>query len=208
MRLSLIVLVCLLLALPADAQRFPTPPPPEPIFPAPQYATELTFASVTVPRLNVRTAPDLDAPVVDILRLGERAPIAGQTRDGEWLLLTLSGGQGWVFADLVIVINPEGVPDPDDLTLTAEQEARIDQQIAVASNTIGVRTSLRVRDLPSPEGRVVDVIQFGDRAVPIARDEFGIWVKVDYNGTIGWVNVFYIVPPPGFNLQALPVTDR
>lgn len=65
------------------------------------------------PRLRVRSAPSLDAPIVGHVYHGERYATVAMTPDGKWVLLlgTDFPGPTWVSADYV-VLGPPAQPDP------------------------------------------------------------------------------------------------
>ncbi len=63
--------------------------------PAPPYAV------VRVPRLNIRAAPSIQAPVVGQVQEGERVTVLGRNGEGTWLRVESAGGiGGWVYAEL------------------------------------------------------------------------------------------------------------
>jgi hypothetical protein len=55
-------------------------------------------------RVRVRAAPDLNASILGLIRLGRVYDILGQTADKAWLLIKSPFGQGWIEASLVEVI--------------------------------------------------------------------------------------------------------
>lgn len=174
--------------------------------PAPQWATEDTFALIAVPRANVRTAPNIiTGRVSTIAKIGERYQILERREseaDGEWLLIAIDGDTGWIFADLVLIANPDGIIEGDDNDLNL---ARTNQLADYIAATVGVRGALRVRSAPSLDAPIITVVPFGERAYPIGRNSLNSWILIDYGGTLGWVSVFGVVPPPQINLFGLPV---
>ncbi len=65
------------------------------------------------PRLRVRSAPSLDAPIVGYVYPGERYATVAMSPDGKWVLLlgTDIPGPTWVSTDYV-VLGPPAQPDP------------------------------------------------------------------------------------------------
>lgn len=210
MKRALILIVLLLMSMPTFAQVnivTPTPEPSDTTFePAPQYATELTFLMVAVPRANVRTAPNLiTGRVTTIAKLGERYNIVEQRdseADGTWFLIEIGGDTGWIFGDIVLLANPDGIIEGDD---TEASLARTNELAEYINSTVGVRAALRIRRAPSLDSEIIAIIPYGDRAYPIGRNSLNSWILVDYGGVLGWASVFGVVPPPTINLFALPV---
>jgi hypothetical protein len=223
-RLAPFVLI-FLIAVPVLAQ-FPTQTP-TPFYPPPQYASSETFALVSVGRANLRTAPSTtEGLVVDIAVYGERFRIVGiffpeenivrdidadtfvfDEEDGErevWYLVEVNGGQAWIFGGVVLISQPDGLPGIER-TLTPQEQANLDAQIAYAANSVGVIASLSMHSSPSVDSSVVSVVPYGQRATVIGRNENGTWLFVSYNGASGWVSIYYIIPPLNYRLDAVPI---
>ena len=224
MRQTVLICLILLLAIPSISAQ----PDEDGVYLPPQYATDETFALVSVNRANLRTAPSItEGVVVDIARWGDRYPIVGIFYTGDmtvrepgtdefvfddpnerevWYLLDTGNGQVWIFGGLVLVSNPDPLEDLiDNRTLTPEQQASIDAQLAFASGTLGVRNNTRLRSAASTDSSQVGIIPFDGRVTVIGRNEFSTWFYVDYNGRAGWVNFALLVIPTGYNAQAVPI---
>lgn len=194
----------------------------------PQYASEETFALVSVNRANLRSAPSItEGVVVDIARYGDRYPIVGIFYPGEltvrevdsndfvfddvgerevWYLVDTGAGQVWIFGGVVLVSHPEDLDDLiDNRTLTPEQQASIDAQLAFASGTLAVRSNARLRSAPSTESAQVGIVPFDGRVTVIGRNEYSTWFYVDYNGRAGWMSVYLLATPTGYNAQSVPI---
>ena len=64
---------------------------------------------VTVPKLNVRSGPDLHHGILGWLYRGQQVQVLGHSYDGRWLNVEIEPGfQGWVYARYV----QSNVPDP------------------------------------------------------------------------------------------------
>lgn len=200
---------------------------PTSYYPPPQYASGETFALVSVPRANLRTAPSTtEGIVVDVAVYGERFKIVGifypgenivhdvdadsfvfDEEDGErevWYLVETNGGEAWIFGGVVLISQPDGLPGIER-TLTPEEQANIDNQLAEAANSVGVIASLNMHSSPSVDATVVGYIPYGQRATVIGRNENGTWLYVSYNGVSGWVSIYYIIPPMNYRLDAVPI---
>ena len=218
------IIILLLLAIPNVFAQ----PDEDGVYLPPQYASEDTFALVSVNRANLRSAPSItEGVVVDIARYGDRYPIVGIYYPGEltvrepdstdfvfddvgerevWYLLDTGAGQVWIFGGVVLVSHPEDLDDLiDNRTLTPEQQASIDAQLAFASGTLAVRNNTRLRSAPSTNASQVGIVPFDGRVTVIGRNEFSTWFYVDYNGRAGWVSVYLLATPTGYNAQAVPI---
>jgi hypothetical protein len=223
--LLMMFLLSIPVAVPVLAQ-FPTQTPTA-FFPPPHYASEETFALVSVGRANLRTAPSTtEGLVVDIAVYGERFKIVGifipeenivldvdanttvfDEVDGErevWYLVEVNGGQAWIFGGVVIISQPDGLPGIER-TLTPQEQANIDSQLSYAENSVGVIASLNIHSAPSVDSPTIGNVPYGQRALVLGRNEFGTWLYVSYNGVAGWVSIYYVIPPMNYRLDAVPV---
>ncbi|MEO1287103.1 MAG: SH3 domain-containing protein [Chloroflexota bacterium] len=193
----------------------------------PQWATDETFALVSVNRANLRTQPSItDGQVVDIAIYGDRYPIIGIFYPGEstvrepetedfvfddpnerevWYLLEINGGAAWIFGGVVLVANPEILDNFLTRNLTPEQQAFIDAQLALFADTVSVRVNSRMRSGPSSDFSQVTIVPSSARVSIIGRNQFSTWFLVDYNGTQGWINFSLLGLPQGFDATTVPI---
>lgn len=193
--------LCLLLvALPVIAQSGSTADTDYP----PQYATEEVFAVVVYPRVNLRTAPTTSSVVVDIAILGERYPIVGTDDSGDWLLVESGSGVVWIHFGSVIIANPDEVErvgiNPSD-----EFVDSVNQQVAFAQATVGVRGALNIRNGPATYYAIIGRVPPNGRVFVQGRNAYGTWVLVNYNGAVGWVSSLYLAFPPDYRLDLVPI---
>lgn len=195
----------------------------------PQWAVEDTFALVSVNRANLRSQPFLDEEnVADIAFWGERYLIVGVYYPGEstvrepetddfvfddpnerevWYLIAIGDSAAWIFGGLVIVANPETLDAFENRTLTEEQQAYIDSQVAFASSTISLRYTARLRSGPSTSFSQVGIIPFQSRVSIIGRNALSTWFYINYNGQQGWVNFSLFALPNGFDATTIPIVQ-
>jgi uncharacterized protein YraI len=65
---------------------------------------------------NVRAGPGVAFAILTTLETGDEAPASARNVDGDWLLLDLPGGTGWVAVDVVAVMGDvRGLPVSDAL---------------------------------------------------------------------------------------------
>ena len=75
------------------------------------------LAYINTYRLNVRTAPSLDAGIIGQVGLGQLFVIVGITPEGRWYQIQGKFGTGWVKADFVRVIGSLASVTPSTQTL-------------------------------------------------------------------------------------------
>ncbi len=120
---------------PPTATPEPPTPTPEPPTPTPTATPEpKPEAVVSNPRVNVRSGPGADFPVLGQVLQGQRLPIVGRDEDGQWWQICCFEGQpGWLADEVVraegpletVALSPDlptptAVPQP---TPTAEAAA-------------------------------------------------------------------------------------
>lgn len=187
MRIVLLALLLVGVVLPLHAQEGEILP--DNVFPPPHYATEETFALVAVPRLNVRNYPSTElGSVIGLVRLGERYQILGWNEDESWLFLQIGAGQGWVYAPLVLIANPDGIPS--------------DEAPPPLVTAIG---NVELRFLPGEGSFILFRAPAGAQLTVLSRNYYGTWLFVEYDRVRAWVNLLDVALPEGFNLYALPV---
>lgn len=190
----------------------------------PSFAQGDTFR-VTGATANVRSGPGIEYDIIGTIRRSSQYPIVAYSVTRNWVQLDFGNAQGWVFRHLgevnsVSAFGTGGavVNAPSTTVTTSTNSASLGQGGGVAApvvfggidpdyfnSTIGVTNSLRVRSGAGLEYRILTVIPYGQRAVPLARNANGTWILVDYNGVQGWVYLLYVAAPPSINLGALPV---
>lgn len=193
--------------VPTIAPGDPILPTATPFFPAPQLIRFDTFVLVLPPRLNVRSAPDIETGrVLTVINSGDTFPLVDGLPDESWYLIQLDDGQGWVSGEYVQLYNAEGIDFDAPLEPSDEQLQNLDEQLDRISRTVGVPNNLILRSAPSREAESLGNIAASTRLTPIGRNEAATWLQVNYNGTVGWVSVYFIQPPQGFDPFALPIT--
>ena len=72
-----------------------------PGLPAANAQTAQPQATIVADALNVRGGPGTAYAVVGQAKAGQTYPITGKSADGKWLVIDLSGKQGWVLGQYV-----------------------------------------------------------------------------------------------------------
>ncbi len=148
-----------------------------PIF-LPQPGYVLTRGNV-----NMRSAPGTDAPVIVQVPAGEVLTVLGRNPENDWLHVMRAGGEsGWMFAELLdlrtgqIVAVYESTPPPPQRY--GDLGARASVQ---APNGVVLRAA------PDIAFEAIGSIPFGASVILLAQSPYSPWVKVDWNGSVGWV---------------------
>ncbi|MEZ4640926.1 MAG: SH3 domain-containing protein [Caldilineaceae bacterium] len=84
------------------------------------------MATVARPRVNLRTGPSTDFPIIRVVVEGESYPILAKDATGDWYMLDRGNGQiGWISAPLVTVAGDvdsilvaANLPSPPEPTAT------------------------------------------------------------------------------------------
>lgn len=176
---------------------FATSIPPTPI------CLACATATVTTNVLNVRSAPNLFAPVLTRINYGQTYPVIGRNVDTSWLQINANGIVGWVYIIYVQAYNIGGVPITDGGYYPTPTPI---PPPPPSGATATVNTSLlNVRNAPNPfTGVVLTRISFGQIYPVIGRNADTSWLQLNVNGLIGWVNARYM---QAFNIGGVPITD-
>lgn len=146
-------------------------------------------------QLNVRAAPDANAPVV--ARFPAEAcgvQLAGKCAAG-WCEMSLQGVSGWVYTKNIAVYEvPRGHPAAAQLPIKPqpepEEQGSTEPALCVARVERG--DTLRIRTGPSPRYDEIGGIPPGACGVERVGGCRGPWCKVQWRGRVGWVNTQYL----------------
>lgn len=149
--------------------------------------------TITAFRLNVRNAPNANAPIVLKVNRNESYPIVGRNADSSWWQLNVNGTVGWAFADFVNSSNTGAVP----VTSGEGGAAAVGQGTGMF---VTATTNVNLRSQPSSSGAILGQLLTNNSAEIIGRNSAGTWVQVKYNNGAAWVITTYVRVP-------VPVTD-
>jgi uncharacterized protein YgiM (DUF1202 family) len=143
---------------------------------------------VSVPSLNVRSAPSKQATVQTVVTQGTSVVVLAHK--GNWYKVQLPNGQiGWVVAAGIGQVTSTTVANPTVGTPTAPKAQGYPAAKATASAAVKV-TSLNVHSSPSLNAPVVNSVSKGQKVQVIGRK--GTWLKVLLpDGTVGWISSAY-----------------
>ncbi|TYS66195.1 SH3 domain-containing protein [Bacillus infantis] len=134
-----------------------------------ESASVSSGGTVTADGLRVRSNPGTDASVIAVLNKGQKAGII--EKEGNWVRITGSFGNGWVSADFI-----------------TEGSSKAEAASAAEGTVTG--DSLNVRSAPGTQGTVLGKLQSGDR-VSIVSDN-GSWTEIIFRGNHAWVSSEFI----------------
>jgi N-acetylmuramoyl-L-alanine amidase len=157
-------------------------------------------ATITASRLNVRAGPSTSYSIVAKVNQGEKYTVIDS--NGQWLKISLPGGQsGWI-AGWFAKVNEIAVTPPTDTT-TGSQSPAQKQQVATAKLKQATITAsrLNVRAGPNTSYSTVAKVNQGEKYTVI--DSNGQWLKISLpGGQSGWiagwfakVNEVAVTPP-------------
>lgn len=181
-----------------------TAQPPE----APLRADTNVFASA-YRRVNVRSGPGAEFPVIGVLAPGDTADIIGASGNpDEWLKINFRGQSGWV-AYFVVNINGDMQGLVTSSTVVATQPGVISgptqtPRFSTTDVVIITRFNVNLRDSPELAAPVLRVIPWQTTMEANGRNADGTWLRVRYNNQDGWL-ITSLVDGGASDMDALPV---
>lgn len=138
-----------------------------------------TDAYVTDDDIKLREEPDDSSDVIEIL--GEFDELTVYSRSGNWYYAEFNGEKGYVFGDYIVGDYLEDLENIED-----ESDEDVSKYAVIIAET-----GLNLREDPSLDGEVIDILPLGSTADVIEED--GEWVLVQApDGSEGYVNAEYI----------------
>lgn len=182
------------------AQYLPIPLLDRPIIvPQPGYVT-------TQGAVNLRISPNTDAEVLLQVPAGQVLSVLGRSSGGDWLHVRLDSGEtGWMLGELLLQ-NLGQIYSVYDATPLPPQRYGELGRLATVLAPAGVN----LRSAPDASFAAMAAVPDGAAVTLIARSPYSPWVKVDFNGQVGWIALIaleteavidalpvdYDVPPP------------
>lgn len=156
--------------------------------------------------VNLRVAPNTDAGVIVQVPAGQVLSVLGRNAGGDWYHVRLDSGEtGWMFASLLVqnVGNIQAIYDATPLPPQRYGELG-------RTATVLAPAGVNMRQAPDVMFGLVMTIPDGAVVNLLARSPYSPWVKVDFNGIVGWLALIslqtqaviealpvdYDVPPP------------
>lgn len=211
------------------------PSPPEPlevrtmqylpvaIFDRPILLPQPGFAR-TRGAVNMRVEPNLDAEVIVQVPAGQTLTVLGRNADTDWLHVMLTNGStGWMFAELLELQVGQIVAIYDATPVPPQRYGDLGARAVVAAPT-----GVTLRQAPDVSFPAITNVPAGAELILLAQSPYSPWVKIDWQGTVGWVALITLqtdvivaalpvdfdvpLPPeptvdPGFGGNAFPDPD-
>lgn len=166
----------------------------------PPASTGITGTVVTALRLNVRSAPSVNAPILTKINQNETYPVLGRNADSTWWQMNVNGTVGWVYWRFLNVSNPAAV------TLASATSSSTDDQPPTTGYALTTQSTVNVRSTPGTNSAIIGQIAPGQRVAVVGRNAGNNWWQVNYRQITGWVNARWAVLQPTANINAIPVT--
>ena len=154
-------------------------------FPAPSLLP-VTEAAMTVNRrANLRAGPDNSYPIIGEVEPGRQYPITGRNMAGDWWRIDENGRPGWIYDDLVELVNEGSV----------QIVARFPLPPLLPATEAVLTFSRRMNVYSGPGGRfpVIDTTVPGYQYPITGRNVVGNWWQIDNHGQPGWVFGQFVV---------------
>lgn len=168
-------------------------------------------AEVIVLRANLRGGPGTQFPQIGEATKGQTFRVLAKNGDfgmETWFLIDLGNtSRAWIYRRNVYVYG--GVPDalPKTQEVIGGAAAGAETGATVVQVTGLARADVVVRDIPSQRsGQRIGVINRGESFLVLQLSRNRAWIKVNYNGLIGWVYLPNVRITSG-RLGALPRGD-
>ena len=146
----------------------------------------VTEAAMTVNRrANLRAGPDNSYPVIGEVEPGRQYPITGRNMAGDWWRIDENGRPGWIYDDLVELVNEGSV----------QIVARFPLPPLLPATEAVLTFSRRMNVYSGPGGRfpVIDTTVPGYQYPITGRNVVGNWWQIDNHGQPGWVFGQFVV---------------
>ncbi|NDJ84628.1 MAG: SH3 domain-containing protein [Chloroflexi bacterium] len=168
------------------------------------------ISATTNDLVNFRSAPSLEAEIIDILPTDSTLTLIGQSADSEWLLANTDEQRGWVFYALV-----DTDEDLGTLPILTGEEAEVlstppAPTATLTPQTVGALPAttndlVNLRAAPDLSAEILTILP-SDSAVEVrGRSQDGTWFFVTAQDDEGWL--FYTLVDVAGDPDTLPVVE-
>ncbi len=169
----------------------PAPPQPTPIPGTPASPTGVTI--LTPYRVNIRSAPTVTAPVLEIMPADAQAAVVGRNASNNWLQVQYGEALGWVAKWVVVATDSTvGVPVRSDIV----EVAPLPPNATITGSSI---YTVVMRAGPDLNFGPLAEIPARTQVPLLARTPDSAWLKVNYQGTEGWVAAWVMLASVDYN---------
>lgn len=181
-------------------------PSPTPIpSPTPEPAPVVSLPPDSTTKINIRSGPGTDYPVLGQIEPGQSAPVTGRNQDNSWWQISLADNSlGWVFGELVQAAGPTNAvpiaaaPPPPPTATPAPQAAA-----AAEGSSQGEQGGSE----PQTPAELEDQLRCGQDFCVTYQAMVPIW---ENGGCIGNHSIYVTVlqgPPPGTPMDGVVIGD-
>jgi uncharacterized protein YraI len=149
--------------------------------------------------VNLRVSPSTDAAVLLELPAGQVMTVLGRNTAGDWYHVRMDSGEsGWLYAPLLVqnIGTINAVYEATPLPLQRYGELG-------STGVVVAPGGVNLRQAPDVTFPAVASVPDGARVTLIARSPYSPWVKVNFNGVIGWMALITVQTQA--ILEALPI---
>lgn len=155
-------------------------------------------ATVLVATLNVRSEPSLNGAIISKVSAGQTFNVVNALADRTWVQINANGVVGWVSGGLVRLSG--AAP-----TAPVQPQPQQPQPTSPTGFVATTLANLRLRSFPAISNNTVLTIPSGSAVAVLARNADTSWIKVNFNGQIGWVSIRYVTIVPALRIDQVPV---
>lgn len=162
-------------------------------------------ATVTASVLNVRSEPSTNGQILTKIRRSEVYGITGVNASRTWYRLDVAGISGWVSGLFVSPANAANVPVVDGTAPAAVPTLSTSASADPTQYTAAPVSNLHLRAQPNTAADSLLVMPRGSTAAVLARTSDSSWLKLNFNGVVGWSSARYLTVTPALVLADIPV---
>ncbi len=183
----------------------PAPSPTPVPSPTPEPAPVVSLPPDSTTKINIRSGPGTDYPVLGQIEPGQSAPVTGRNQDNSWWQISLADNSlGWVFGELVQAAGPtDAVPiaaaPPPPPTATPAPQA--------AAEVEGSSQGEQGGSEPQTPAELEGQLRCGQDFCVTYQAMVPIW---ENGGCIGNHSIYVTVlqgPPPGTPMDGVVIGD-
>jgi uncharacterized protein YraI len=167
--------------LPVVTSRAPAAPAVAPVVTVAPASVPVGGITVVTPyQVNLHQTPATDSPVVATVPFDQTLVAIGRNAGNNWIEVKTGSTTGWLAKWIVAMTD-----DPSQLPVTSASTAFT----KTYDTTITAKTTvdLVMRSQPGPIYASVGQIPAGTEFQPESRLDDSTWLKVNFNGTEGWI---------------------
>lgn len=130
--------------------------------------------------VRLRKEPNTDSKIITLLEKGKTVDVL--KKENGWYNVKFGDNTGWISENLLIVNGSEQSTSTSNSTIVDESTIIL----AVTGN------SVNLRQLPSTDSAIVGKVVCGDNLVSYGKSEDGLWYKVKFANTEGYIYAEYV----------------